>query len=379
MKVLIACDSFKGCMSSEQANFRVQKGMLEADPSLQVRCFSISDGGEGFVEAFSKATGAKVYRIFGKDLYGKTAAANYAFDLPTRTACIDAASVLGLTLYPVGRRKPMQASSYGLGLLLQTVMERNAQRVIIGLGGTGTNDGGMGLLSAFGIKFYDENRKLLEPCAANLQKIAFIDKRYFRIKKNVELIAACDVTNRLLGKYGATYVYGRQKGLKALQLESVEEGMVHYAAKLKQTFHKDFDAFEGGGAAGGLGAVLQGVLGASFESGFDILSKAGGLEDLIAKADLVVTGEGQSDAQSVNGKVVDRIGHMSYDHGTTAICIAGALGSGADKLYDNGICALFSTADRCMSFPTALQNGPDNLEREAFNIMRLIKAVRKEV
>lgn len=184
MKIFIASDSYKGCMSSREANEHIKIGLLRADPGVKTSCFCISDGGEGFVEAYADAASARLHTAVTQDLYGKPVYARYAYHAQTRTVCVEAASVLGLMLYARPERHPMDASSFGLGLLCKNLMQTlPVSRLIIGLGGTGTNDGGMGFLAAFGAKFFDRSRHQIKPCAQNLAHIAFIDKREFRFPR----------------------------------------------------------------------------------------------------------------------------------------------------------------------------------------------------
>lgn len=377
MNILIASDSFKGCMSSDQANTQIAKGIHKADPDIHCETFEISDGGEGMVGAFAGCTDATLNSARTLDLYGKPIHALWAFDASRQTACIEAASVVGLTLYDHGRRKPMLSSSYGLGLLCKEVLRhKKVKKLVIGLGGTGCNDGGMGFCAAFGAVFYDRQRRPLMARTENLNKIAFIDKRSFRLPEGVELIAACDVSNHLLGPQGATRIFGRQKGLSPLQIEQVERGMSQLNAKIDQTFHVDMNALPGSGAAGGLGGMLCGVFKARMVSGIEVLEQ-GGLKEKIAQADYVFTGEGQTDAQSASGKVVSQVAKIAKKYQVPLICISGAMAAGCEKLYDQGVCAMFSTADRAMSFPFALAHGPEKLEQEAYNLMLLILAAER--
>lgn len=378
MKIFIASDSYKGCMSSVQANEQIERGIHRADPSVICDCFAISDGGEGFVEAFAAAGGMQIRSMTVSDLYGTRIRVQYAYDPNSRTAAVEAASMLGLTLTPRALRRPMDASSYGLGELCRQILrEHEVDRLFIGLGGTGTNDGGMGFLEAFGAKFFDRSRRRIAPCANSLGKVAFIDKREFRVPSRVEMIAACDVVNPYTGAQGATHVFGPQKGLRPAQILLVEKGMRYFAGKIDQTFHVQLEDKPGGGAAGGLGGVLGEVFGAHMVSGIDLLASGRHMKEKMEAADLIITGEGQSDSQSACGKAVGRIGDLAKECGKPLIVISGALGKGYEALYDHGVCALFSTADRAMAFSQALQSGPEKLERAAENIMRLLLAAKR--
>ncbi|WP_323089455.1 glycerate kinase [Allobaculum sp. JKK-2023] len=377
MKVLIASDSFKGCMTSQEANRHIESGIKRADPSIECFSFPISDGGEGMVDAFAFAYHAQVIETRTEDLYHRPIWVRWAYCEEKQIACIEAASVVGLTLYNHGQRHPLDTSSYGLGLLCKEVLRRKKVRqLIIGLGGTGSNDGGMGFLSAFGAVFYDKYRQVLEPCTRSLSKIAFIDKRNFNPPRHVRLIAACDVNNPLLGPQGATWIFGRQKGLTLAQQEMVEAGMEKLNAKIDQTFHVNMNDFMGAGAAGGLGGMLIGVFRAHMVSGMEVLED-GDLKRALQECDFIFTGEGQTDSQSADGKVVSRLAAWAREYEIPMVVISGALGPGYERLYDQGVDAMFSTADRAMSFAYALRHGPQKLEQETWNLMRLILAARR--
>ncbi|MCF0260615.1 MAG: glycerate kinase, partial [Erysipelotrichaceae bacterium] len=281
MNILVACDSYKGCMTSKEANFRIQKGFRQASDQYRVRTFPVADGGEGLVDAFIELTNARRIEAQTVDLYGKPITACIGYEPETKTACIEAASVAGLCIYPEKERHPLQSSSYGLGLLMKEAMMLDTDRLIIGLGGTGSNDGGIGLLTAFGAVLYDAAHKRLDPVTQNLGKVAFIDKRKFQFNRKVHIEAACDVKNPLLGPNGATHIYGKQKGLAKTEQTWVEEGMKRFEAKVDQTFHVSMNSFAGAGAAGGLGGMLLGVFKASFIPGIELLAQIGNLDEKI--------------------------------------------------------------------------------------------------
>lgn len=375
MNILVACDSYKGCMSSSQANTQIRNGLLRKDPKAVVETFEIADGGEGMVSAFIEATGGIRKKAPCVDLYGRKMEAEYGYDPKTKTACVEAASCLGLTLYPRERRHVLDSSSYGLGLLIREVLRDDVRELIIGLGGTGSNDAGMGLLEAFGAVFYNKSRRKIHASSGTLGKIAFIDKSHFRFPAHVRLIAACDVNNPLLGMQGATYVFGKQKGLGRADQIRTEMGVSHAVDKIEQTFHSDIRSEPGSGAAGGLGGMLIGVFRAKMEPGLQILARIGKFEEKLAKADLVITGEGQSDQQTLYGKAVFSVAEMAERIGVPVVVLSGALGAGYEELYEHGVCAIFSTADRAMSFPYAIAHGPEKLEQSAYAVMGLASAL----
>ena len=376
MEIVVACDSFKGCMSSTEACQSIEKGILKASPEHTVRLFPMADGGEGTAEVFAGYTHGQIVECASLDPYGKPITAKYSWDEDSRTAVLDAASVIGLNLTPKEKRNPMIASSAGVGILMRDALKKGAKRIIIGLGGTATNDGGMGLLAEFGAVFYDADRKKLTPCPYSLGKIAFIDKRRCRLPQNVEVIVACDVKNRLLGPEGATHVFGRQKGLYRSQMIQTDKDMAHLRDKIRQTFHVDMDERPGSGAAGGIGGLLLSVFGAKMIPGIELVMEYSGLEKAIESADLVITGEGQTDRQTLFGKVPFGVGQLAKRHGKPCICMSGALGPGFEQMYDAGITGIFSTADRAMDFATALRTGSAKLEQLAFNVTHLVDGMK---
>lgn len=352
---------------------------MKADPSLDIETFPVSDGGEGFIEAYISATGGEIRSIHTYDLYRRPILARYGYDPKTNTAVIEAASMLGLTLYPRERRRPLETTSYGLGYLLKKLMDRKVSKIIIGLGGTGCADGGMGFLEAFGAVFYNESRRIIPAKAMNLKRAAFIDKSHFWFDDSVELEVACDVNSVVLGREGCTWMYGKQKGLSRAEQYFVEAGMEHLCAKLDQTFHKDYRFLPGAGSAGGLGGVLMSIFRASKTNGIDVLCREASLEEKISNADLLITGEGQTDYQTLHGKVVYSLSQMAKGYQVPAICVSGALGIGYEGLYDCGVCAMFSTADRAMPFMQAIKQGPQKLEQTAYNIGMMMNGLKGKI
>lgn len=375
MNIVIAADSFKGCMSSEQAAESIAEGILRANPNHSIQKFPAADGGEGTAEVFARLMKSPLVHVPTLNSAGRTIDASYAFDPKTKTAVMDAASCIGLNRTPKESRNPMIGTSRGLGRMMQDAICRGCQKLIIGLGGTGTNDGGMGLLTEFGVTFYDEDREVLPPNPYSLSRIAFIDKRKVTLPRDVEIIVACDVKNYLLGPQGATFVFGPQKGLYKTQLPLVEQGMAHYRDKMLQTFHVDINSFEGGGAAGGIGSVLLAIFKAKKASGIDLMMEYSGMETAIAQADLVITGEGQTDLQTMFGKVPFGVASMARRYNKPCLCLSGALGPGYEKLYEAGATGIFSTCDRAMSFETAIACGPRKLTELTTSVIRLIDAI----
>lgn len=377
MKIIVACDSFKGCMSSKEVEESIKKGILKANNKHEVLTFPMADGGEGTAMVFCDIIQGKAIDVLTVDAYGKNAFTTYCISQDGQLAIMDVASCIGLNMTPKEKRNPMIASSKGVGIMMKDALSRGCKKIIIGLGGSATNDGGMGILNEFGVRFYNSKRELLVPSVYALSQIAFIDKRYARLPKDVEIVCACDVKNYLLGKNGATYIFGKQKGIYLNQMAEVEKGMAHYCAKLKQTFHVNVNEFEGSGAAGGIGCVLLGVMKAKRTSGIDLVIEYSGLKNHLQDADLVITGEGQTDAQTLYGKLPLGIAHLARSYNVPCVCLSGALGLGYQSLYEQGMIGIFSSADRAMSFQMALQTGSEKLEALAFSLTKFMDGIRK--
>lgn len=377
MKIIVACDSFKGCMSSKEVEKCIRRGILKANPNHEVFTFPMADGGEGTAMVFCDIIQGKTIDVLTVDAYGKKLFTQYCISQDSNLAIMDVASCIGLNMTPKEKRNPMIASSRGVGIMMKDAISRGCKKLIIGLGGSATNDGGMGILSEFGVRFYNSKRELLVPSVYALAQIAFIDKRYARLPKDIEIICACDVKNHLLGKNGATYVFGKQKGIYLNQMAEVENGMAHYCTKLQQTFHVDVNEYEGSGAAGGIGSVLLGVMKAKRFSGIDLVVEYSGLKEHLQDADLVITGEGQTDAQTLYGKLPFGIAHLARSFNVPCVCLSGALGIGYEAMYNEGMIGIFSSADRAMTFQMALQTGNEKLEALAFSLTKFMDGIRK--
>lgn len=377
MKVLVACDSFKGCMSSNKANQCIKKGIKKVNKNNEVYTYSIGDGGEGTMRAFHESMNGKLISCKVKDAYFKDIDVEYTLIEQGKTAVIDVASVIGLNQYERDERRPLYATSYGVGQLLLDAKNRKVKRIIIGLGGSSTNDGGMGLLNAIGVRFYDANHEYLKTSAFSLNQVKYVDFKPMINFDNIEIIVASDVKNKLLGKDGATYAFGKQKGLKPNQIRGVEQGMKNYADCFKYKGY-DLNNIIGGGAAGGIGAVLCAVLKGKIQSGLELLFKYNHIEDKIKEVDLVITGEGQSDYQTAFGKAPVGVLNLAKKYNKPCLCISGALGIDYEKLYDEGFIGIFSIADRAMSFKQALACAPEKLEQTTYSIIKLITYYEEE-
>lgn len=371
MKIVIACDSYKGCLSSEEVSNTMEKAIHQVDPDIHVDKFLTGDGGEGTMQAFVKTCGGYYVEVKCKDTYGRIIKTRYALIDKGETAIVEVASILGLNMYQREKRVPFYSSSYGVGQVLSAVLQRGCKKIILSLGGSGNADGGMGLLEALGMEFYDIHNRKLKGMTLNLEKIARINPEHLLDFSKVECIAAYDVKNYLLGEEGATFLYGKQKGLFPNQIKRVEKGMINYCEKMKEIGY-DLDSYESGGACGGISAVSQAVLKAKSINGLDLLFSFNKIEDYIKDCDLVITGEGQSDNQTIYGKVPAGVVAVANKYQKPCICISGALGLKYRELYELGFIGIYSVADRAMTFHQAIEGARDKLEAATYGIMKTI-------
>lgn len=375
MKFVVACDSFKGCMTSVQVVHCIQSGILKANSKHEVSLFPMCDGGEGTTEIFQAIYGGQKEKAQVLDAYGNSLEVSYAVVPDRNMAIMDVASCIGLNMVERSKRNPMIANSRGVGLLLKDAVSKGYKKILLGIGGTSTTDGGMGMLQELGLRFYDASHKRLRPGIYSLAQVDFIDKRFFVDWHDVEITIAVDVKNHLLGKQGSAYMFGKQKGLYPTQLEMVDQAMHHYRDKIQEFFGVDINQYEGSGSSGGIGAVLSGLLGARMVPGIALCMQEYHLEEVIAHSDIIITGEGQSDHQTLYGKVPYGIAQLAKKHDKPVFCLSGALGIGYMDLYDCGFDGVFSSADRAMDFMTALKTGSQKLENLAYSITKTIDAI----
>lgn len=372
MRVVVACDSFKGCLSSKEAGKHIENGIHRVNEQIEVESFVIGDGGEGTVDAFHETCGGEKIFVDTTDAYGKKIKSYYTCIENGKTAVMEVANIIGLSMHEREKRAPFFGSSYGVGTVLLHAYRHGCKKIIIGLGGSATNDGGMGLLQALGARFYDHAHKYLSPQAMNLEKVHYIDFNRLEKMEDIELIAACDVKNHLLGEEGATFVFGKQKGFYPNQIKKIDQGMENYRNHIQRYLKIDINEFEGGGAAGGIGAVLIGILQARMVPGIELLFQYSDIEHKIQTCDLVITGEGQTDRQTMFGKVPVGVLKLAKQYEKPTICLSGALGLGYQELYELGFIGIYSISDRAMTFQQALEQAGEKLESASFSIMNMI-------
>lgn len=302
MNILIATDSYKGCISSLEAGQAIAKGVLDVLPDAHTRVLIVSDGGEGMSLAFKEPTKSKWVDVEAHDPLMRPLKTRYIIS-PENTAYIELAAASGLTLLKKEERNPMLTSTFGTGEMIADAVRIGAQKIIVGLGGSATNDGAMGILYALGVRFYNIEKKLLEPCGKNLLFAEKIDTTHLLPKlKNIEIISASDVISPLYGPQGAAYVFATQKGANEHQVYELDLGLHHYGRIIYELTGHNYALEAGAGAAGGAGVGLISFLKAKMHSGINLLLHTPGFEKALNEADLILTGEGQMDSQSTLGK-----------------------------------------------------------------------------
>ncbi len=373
MKIVFASDSFKGSLSSERINLLLEEAAKKVFPGCKTVGIPIADGGEGTVDAMVMAVGGVKKSVTVKNPLMKDIVAEYGV-ISEDTAVVELAAASGLTLLSDIERNPLNTTSYGTGQLIKNALDNGFRKIIIAIGGSATNDGGMGALSALGVKFFDAKGDVLEGIGNNLEKVAGFDTNGLHPAiTETEFTVMCDVDNPLTGEHGATNTFGAQKGGTAESLECLENGMRNYAALLGNHFNIDVNSIKGGGAAGGIGAALRLFLNASMRSGINILLDTVNFDAIIKDACLVVTGEGRMDMQSAHGKAISGVGARCKEQGVPVLALVGSTGDGAEQLYDMGIESIMPIVDSCMSLDSAILNAEKLYSNAAERAFRMIK------
>jgi len=376
MKILIAPDKFKGSLSAFEVADNIEKGILKVFPKAIVVKVPMADGGEGTVESLVDATGGKIIKTNVKDPLFRDIESFYGILGDGKTAVIEMAAASGLYLLKDYERNPMITTTYGTGQLIKDALDRGCRRFIIAIGGSATNDGGTGMATALGVKFYDKDGREIGLGGGELSKIYSIDTSNLDERlKECEFIVACDVANPLIGENGASRVYGPQKGATKEMVEVLDKNLEHYGKLLEKYFNKKIIDVPGSGAAGGLGAGLMAFLNAQLKNGIEIIIETLKLEEKIKEADIVISGEGKIDFQTAFGKTISGIAKLCKKHNKPLIVIAGTV-EDIENLYEIGVSSIFSIVEKPMSLEDAIKNAPTLLEKSAERIFRLIKAIK---
>lgn len=380
MKVVVALDSLKDCMGSLQAGEAVRLGILEAIPEAEVVVKPLADGGEGTAEALITGMRGTKKAVTVTGPLGVSISSFYGYLSESKTAVIEIAAAAGIEHVPPVERNPLNTTTYGVGELIRHAAENGARHFIIGLGGSATNDCGLGMLQALGFEFLDASGSPVGLGGGELKNVAAICRRRALPElKECSFEVACDVINPLCGKNGASAVYGPQKGATPSMVQQLEEDCRRFADAVEQETGMDCRSVPGAGAAGGLGFAFLSFLNARLKPGISIVLEQLEFEQELKSADFLVTGEGKLDAQTAMGKAPSGIARLAKEHGIPVIALGGALAEDAGECNCHGIDALFSIANAPMSLQEALapETAERNLRKTAEQVFRLIRAVKK--
>ena len=375
-KVLLVPDSFKGTMSSAEICSIMEKAIKMFYPKADVISIPVADGGEGSVDAFLTALGGEKKIVSVQGPFGQEMKSFFGI-LKNGTAVIEMASCAGLPL--VGDRKdPRITTTYGCGELIKAALDAGCKKIIMGIGGSATTDGGCGTAAALGVKFLDKDGKAFVPTGGTLHKIEKIDKSGLdnRLKK-IELVTMCDIDNPLYGKTGAAYVFGPQKGADPEMVKLLDDGLQHLAEVAKKELSLDMASTPGAGAAGGLGYGMKVFLDSQLQMGIETVLNTVNFNELLKSADCVFSGEGKIDTQSLRGKVVIGIARRTKKANVPLIAVVGDIGDDIEAAYDEGVSAIFSINRLAIEFPKAILRAKSDLELTMQNILRFHKLFSK--
>lgn len=374
MRIVVAPDSFKECLSAAKVAVAISGGIQEVVPEAEIVCIPMADGGEGTVEALVAATSGRLVPAPSVDALNRPIQSFYGILGDGKTAVIEMAAASGIELLSSEERNPLVTSTYGTGLLLKAVMDAGFTDIIIGIGGSATNDGGAGMAQALGFELRDKDGNEIGFGGGSLAQLYTIESSgaHPQLRKT-RITVACDVTNPLLGTSGATQIYGPQKGATPEMMASLECNLAHFSGILQQKFNADFSLTPGAGAAGGLGAGLLAFCNAEISSGFELISKLTHLEKHIEHADLVFTAEGKIDSQTASGKTVSGVARLGQKYRVPVVALAGIVKDELEELYKQGITSVFSIANQPMCIEESKARAAQLLAATSEQIMRLAK------
>ena len=355
MKILLAPDSFKDCLSAKEVALELAGGIHRVRPGDECLIIPVADGGEGTVEAVVEASGGRMLELPVLDPLLREISATYGISGDGRTAVIEMAAASGLPLLRSDERNPWHTSSFGTGQLIRHALDQGCEQILLGIGGSATNDGGAGMAAALGARFETEEGKLPVPAGGMLGRLRKIsmDELHPRIGE-VEIRVACDVNNPLTGPQGASRIYAEQKGADREMIAALDHNLHHFATLIHQQLGKQVDQVPGAGAAGGMGAGLLAFLDARLEKGFPLIASVIGLEDKMIRADWVITGEGRLDGQTRFGKTPWGVARLARVHQKPVIAVCGTLEESAADLYREGFDLLFSIQEKPMDLDAAI-------------------------
>jgi len=374
MKIVIAPDSYKESLSALEVATAIEQGFREIFPDAHYVKLPVADGGEGTVEAMVAATQGGIIKVRVTGPLGENAEGFYGLSGDEQSAFIEMAAASGLEMVAPSLRNPLKTTSWGTGELIRHALDAGVKHIIIGIGGSATNDGGAGMVQALGAKLLDAEDNPIGLGGGELEKLARIDISELDTRlANCRIEVACDVTNPLTGKEGASAVFGPQKGATPEMIARLDDSLAHYAKIISRDLDIDVLNLEGGGAAGGMGAALYAFCGAELRQGIDIVTDALHLDNHVADADLVITGEGRIDSQTIHGKVPVGVAKVAKRYNKPVIGIAGSLTADVGAVHEHGIDAVFSVIYTVCTLEEALKNAEENVRMAARNIAAVLK------
>lgn len=375
MRVIAAPNAFKGCLSANQAAEAIKRGVLKACPQSDVICVPVADGGDGLLEVAVEALHGEICEVVVKGPRMVEQSSSFGWLAATRVAVIEMASASGLALLQEEEKDPVETSTFGTGQLIRAALDKGAEKIIVGLGGSATCDGGIGMAAALGYRFLDGNGVEVHPVGKSLNSIATIDNTLAHPRlSRVVFTGVCDVTNTLTGEEGASYVYSPQKGATVEQVEQLDAGLANLAEVIVHDLGMEVRHLRGGGAAGGLGAGLHCFVGAQLEKGIDVVIDLVDLKTKMQGADLIITGEGRIDHQTRFDKAPAGVAKVAQHNKIPCIAVCGSIGDGIEELYDMGICSVFSICPGPISLAEAMADGFTLLEDRVEQVMRTYSA-----
>jgi len=374
MKIIIAPDSFKESLSAMGVAQAIETGFKQIYPDATYVKLPMADGGEGTVQALVDACGGRIEKVNVTGPLGQPVAAFYGILEESQTAVIEMAAASGLDLVPSSQRDPLKTTSYGTGQLILSALEKGLKNIIIGLGGSATNDAGIGMMQALGASFKDSTNQEIAFGGKNLAQIENIDLSGLTpLLQEAQLSVACDVDNPLCGPLGASYIFAPQKGATPEEVKQLDAALSHFAQIVHKELGEDIIDFPGAGAAGGMGAAFVALLHSKLQPGIDIVIQANHLQEAMQDADLVITGEGRIDSQSIHGKTPIGVARCAKKYQLPVIGIAGSLSEDCAVVHEYGIDAVFSIINGAVSLETALQAAEKNLILTSRNIAATLK------
>lgn len=378
LKIVLAPDSYKGSLTAMEVCQAMERGVRKALSAVEVASVPMADGGEGTVQSLIDATGGRILRRKVTGPLGEPVEAFFGIMGDGKTAVIEMAAASGLPLVPEGRRDPRVTTTYGTGELILAALEEGCGRLLIGIGGSATNDGGAGMAQALGYRFLDEGDRELPAGGAALIRLAKIDSAGVDPRlRGIGVEVACDVTNPLTGPEGASAIYGPQKGATPEMVRELDAALEHFARIVKRDLGLEVRDLPGAGAAGGLGAGLVAFLGATLRPGIEIVIEASGLKKKLRGADLVITGEGRIDGQTVKGKTPIGVARAAKAYNLPVLAVAGGLGPGVELVYEHGIDGVTAIVDRPMSLNDAIAAADGLVAAATERILRVFMAGRR--